>query len=276
MSLSQINRNYETKVRSMRKNSTDKIYTKTFVKWLYSICGECETPAELAYSLKGLDHWLVQQQDISINLREFTANYLEKSFKPQTHKLCQCYFQHLYGGNLGSNSISEQENSALKQDHMGPRPNSGIDRSLIATTRHETRRLKELRRTGLKSLSQTVQQDMEGSEDDCSPLELGTDLVNSEMQVCQKSELSRDLINYAWKDLIMQYEASANYLYHHAPGSSEFLVRRLTWAIPPTDNPEDMHHAYVPKFDRTRTVTILNRKFSIFRLVNFGCYLLLK
>lgn len=267
MPLPQINQNYEIKAKGF--NDTDRTYIMTFVKWLYSICGECETKTELDYSLNALDCWLVEQKNVSSSLREFTADYLEKSFKTQSHKLCQCYFQHLYGGNLGSNSISEQENSALKRDHMGPRPNSGIDRSLIATTSHETRRLKQMRRNVLQSLSQTLQDEVGQSDEDSDSLEVEDDVLNSEMQFFPKEELSNDLIDHALKDVRSQYEASKNYLYYHAPGSNEFLVRRVTWQVPQTDTPETIYHAYVPKFDRTRTVIIENRKYAYHHYVNF-------
>ena len=105
----------------------------------------------MEYSLKALDNWLVQQSSVSTALHTFTQDYFEKSFKAKIDKLCQCYFQHLPGGNLSSNSISEQENSALKRDSMGPRPNSGIDRAVQSTTAHEERRLHGLRKKRLKS-----------------------------------------------------------------------------------------------------------------------------
>jgi hypothetical protein len=241
----------------MKINEADHVYTNIFVKWLYSICEDCESIAELQYSLHALDCWLVCQTNVSPNLREFTANYLEKSFKTQTHKLCQSHFQNLYGGQLGSNSISEQENSALKRDHMGPRPNSGIDRSFIATTSHEGRRLKQLRRAASQSLSQTVVHDVIDDVENSEVLSANSDV---EYDAVDKSYLSKHLIDRAWKDIVSQCEASWKYLYYHAPGSTDYLVRRSTWEIHQTDNAENIHHAYVPKFDRTRTVTISNSK----------------
>lgn len=223
------------------------------------MCEACETQAEMRYSFKALDKWLRQQVGVSDNLREFTEDYLEKSFMDKKHKLCQCFFQDIYGGNLGSNSISEQENSALKRDCMGPRPNSGIDRTVIETSGHERRRLKEVRRQRLQSLSQTANEYQSSNETDDDDID-AHELLQLEMKVCDKVELSRVLVDFATKDLIRQYDASVNYLYH-ALSTTKFLVRRLTWDVPPTNTVQNIHNAYVPKFDRTRVVEISNSKF---------------
>jgi hypothetical protein len=135
---------------------------------------------------------------------------------------------------------------------------------LQATEAHETRRLKTLRRRGLLAFSQTLvetksDESRDGDTDEC--VEDCGDLVDWEMEACDKVELSRDLIDRAWRDLVSQYNESSNYLYHHAPGLG-YLVRRITWEIPPTNTPQTVHLAHVPKFDRTRVVTISNSKLA--------------
>ena len=269
----QINRNYEINVKKLRRSEIDHEYVLIFTKWLYSICGQCETQSEMEYSLKSLDNWLVQQSSVSPALRSFTQDYFEKSFKAKIDKLCQCYFQHLPGGNLSSNSISEQENSALKRDCMGPKPNSGIDRAIMSTAAHEERRLKHLRKTKLQSLSQSIhdkQNDSEvDNEQDSDDMDLEIDLLDIDLldseikvhdKVKKKIELSKYLTELATEQVIRQYEESANYLYF-AESTSCFLVRRWSWTIPSVNNIDRIHHAHVPEFDRTRIVTIENSKY---------------
>ena len=221
----------------------------------------------MEYSLKALDNWLVQQSSVSTALRTFTQDYFEKSFKAKIDKLCQCYFQHLPGGNLSSNSISEQENSALKRDSMGPKPNAGIDRAVQSTTAHEERRRHGLRTKTLQSLSQSLnenQGDNQGNnEQETDGMEPEFDLLDSEMKVNdkvkKKVELSKSLTELAMVEIIRQYEESANYLYF-TESTSRFLVRRWSWKTLSTNNPDKIHEVHVPKFDRTRTVTIDNSK----------------
>lgn len=268
----QINRNYEIRVKQWRSTEIDHEYVHIFTKWLYSICEQCETQSEMEYSLKALDNWLSQQSSVSPAVRSFTEDYFEKSFKAKIDKLCQCFFQHLTGGNLSSNSISEQENSALKRDCMGPKPNSGIDRAIESTVLHEERRLKHLRKVKLQSLSQSIHENEDDSEvdneEDSDEMDLDIDLMEIDLldseievhdKVKKKIELSKYLIESGVKEVIRQYEESENYLYF-AQSPSHFLVRRWCWTFNSINNIDKTHHAHVPKFDRTRKVTIDNSK----------------
>jgi hypothetical protein len=93
---------------------------------------------------------------------------------------------------------------------------------------------------------------------------LDIDLLDSEIKVHdkvkKKIELSKYLTELAVEQVIRQYEESANYLYF-AESTSRFLVRRWSWTIPSVNNIDRIHHAHVPKFDRTRTVTIEYSKY---------------
>jgi hypothetical protein len=226
---------------------------------------------ELNYSLQVLDCWLYKH-------RMAVVPALRES---KIHKLAQCYFQDTRGGNLGSNAISEQENSAFKRDPHGPRPHLGIDRAVIATTAHETRRLDGLRRNGMQSLSQTQQEHEteEDTDDQLAPCNLELDLLKlltkQKDRQCDKVELSKYLVDLAVTTLSQQYEASTNYMYHnHESLSRKFLVRRVEWAIPITDSIQNSYHAHVPKFDRTRIVTIQNSKCTNFGNIQISAILI--
>lgn len=229
---------------------------------MYSVCGQdCETQSELDYSLNSLDSWLAQHKDASPALRTFTEDFLVKSFKARIDKLGQCHFQHLYGGTLGSNSMAEQENSALKRSPMGPRNNSGIDRSVEAMVRYETGRLKEMHRRGLLSLSQTAVEDSAFSEK-AGEEEEQSDSMDSGIMAGIRTVLSKVLVDHAVNDLIQQWSASIFYKYLEF-ADSKFYVRRSTWVntvntMKHVNNMID--HAHIPKFDRTRVVNISNSK----------------
>jgi MULE transposase domain len=225
-----INRNYQIKAKSFKKkdHTVDEVFFETFIAWLYSLCGQdCETEEELEYSLNSLDNWLAKQEDISPALRNETEGFLLKSFKPQIDKLAQCYFQHLYGGALGSNTLSEQENSALKRSSIGPRNNSGIDRSVAATVQYERGRLQGLLRHGLLSLSQTAVEDMdnESNSDDSGSNEEQVDSMNTGVVSNTRKELSKVLVDKAVKDVFHQSDVSVFYMYHACSVlcSSKFL-----------------------------------------------------
>jgi hypothetical protein len=81
--------------------------------------------------------------------QDLHRNLLGKGFKPLLPKLCQRHSQDIYGGNLAANSFAESENTALKKDTMGPRPNQSIDTSHEVIWQHEQQQLVRLRTTAL-------------------------------------------------------------------------------------------------------------------------------
>jgi hypothetical protein len=248
----QINRNYQIKAKSFKKkdSTSDEFYLVTFVAWLYSMCGQdCETDIELDYSLRSLDNWLSLQTNVTQSLRTVTEDFLIKSFKPRIEKLAQCHFQKLYGGSLGSNTLSEQENSALKRSPMGPSNNSGIDRSVAATVQYEKGRLRGMMRDGLHSLSQTYMEDFDANDNENKTEDPMDGVLSS-----HRNELSKVLVDHALSDVYRQYDASAFYKYYVC-SATHFYVRRSSWASP-------LKNAQIPKFDRTRVVTIQNSKYT--------------
>lgn len=216
------------------------------------MCGQdCETDVELDYSLRSLDNWLSLQTNVTQALRTVTEDFLIKSFKPRIEKLAQCHFQKLYGGSLGSNTLSEQENSALKRSPVGPSNNSGIDRSVAATVQYEKGRLRGMMRDGLHSLSQTYMEDIDINDNENKTEDPMDGILSSRTH---RNELSKVLVDHALSDVFRQYDASVFYKYYVC-SDTHFYVRRFTWANP-------VKNAQIPKFDRTRVVTIQNSKYT--------------
>jgi hypothetical protein len=149
------------------------------------------------------------------------------------HLLSQYRFSGTYGGYLKVNSLSESENSALKRDPMGPRPNMAIDRAQIATEHHERRRLSGLANTAMHSMSQTALEDCEVSQ-----------------------ALSSDLVRYGLDDLFSEFTESLNYK-RFKISNQKYYVRRWHWSKLDTNpNGEEYWRCLVPRFDRTRIVTV--------------------
>lgn len=220
--------------------------------WLYSLCEQvCETSDEMFYSLSSLEQWMEKQTQVSSSLRTFSEDYLLKSFKPRMDKLGQCYFQNLYGGELGSNSISEQENAALKSDPMGPKPTASIDSSARTTTNHVSRRLKKLSRHANQNLTQTevsAAVHISGKKPNRNEKEFEN---SDETYLCQA------LVDFAIKDLRSQHKSSSCYKYYVIDDET-FYVRRWTWS--PIETNTIASYADIPRFDRTRVVKIINSK----------------
>jgi hypothetical protein len=210
------------------------------------------------YSLNSLKQWVEKQTKISQTLQTKTQDFLLKSFLPRIDKLGQCFYQHLYGGELGTNSISEQENAALKNDPMGPHNNGGINRTVEAAANHTNRRIKGLQRHSLLSLSQTnVKSTNNDSEKSDSDEELSESMKTSTVPGHFSIILSKYLVDSAVHDLQKQHKASVSYKFHIA-NDKEFYVRRCVWAPPKTGT---TFYANIPKFDRTRVVTLINSKY---------------
>jgi hypothetical protein len=247
-------------------NDIDDMFFETFIAWLYSMCGQdCETSNELDYSTASLKQWLEKQTDVSSNLQMKTKDYLLRSFMPRIDKLGQCYFQELYGGELGSNSLSEQENSALKRDPMGPQNNAGINRAVETVANHTNRRMQGLRQEALRSLSQmAVEDEIEVRVDEPIDTDEITD-IDDAMSVCftnpadltvDQNMLSKVLVDFAVKNVLQQHKSSASYKFNMV-NDKTFYVRRYVWSPPKAGT---TFFADIPRFDRTRVVTITNSK----------------
>jgi hypothetical protein len=182
-------------------------------------------------------------------LRTVTEDFLIKSFKPQIEKLAQCHFQKLYGGSLGSNTLSEQENSALKRSRLGPSNNSGIDRSVAATVQYEKGRLRGMMRDGLHSLSQSYMEDIDLNDNENETEDPMDGILSS-----HRNELSKVLVDQALSDVFRQYAASVFYKYY-VFSDTHFYVRQTSWANP-------VKNAHIPKFDRTRVGSIKNSTYT--------------
>jgi hypothetical protein len=166
-----------------------------------------------------------------------------QNYKPQIHLLCQCYFLGTYGGYLKANSFTESENSAVKRDPMGPKPNMGIDRSQQAIQAHETKRIVELATKARHSLSQTEVMD------DCDD---------------SHQELSKLLNASALKDLFSEHNTRQS-CQRHKVSQTLFYVRRSHWSKLDT-NPESRDYwksVVATKFDRTRLVSSQKSKLNV-------------
>jgi hypothetical protein len=141
---------------------------------------------------------------------------------------------------LKANSLSEQENSAMKRDPMGPRPNMAIDRSQMSTEKHEMRRLAAMATGAKHSLTQTQLEDCVVAKD-----------------------LSTTVNEHGRNDLFQEFNASLDCRrFKSSPG--RHCVRRSKWSKVDT-NPESDEHwtSVVPRFDRTRIVSVFESESTL-------------
>ena len=189
-----------------------------------------ETEKEEEYHGKALLAWIEKQEDVSRGLRDYAVTYYKTKFEPYMHMLCNRHFFQRRGGYRGDNSFQESENSALKRDTLGPRPNQPIDQALAAVRQHEERRLAGLERHSTRGLSQ--QRSDHGLE-------------SRETYV---PELSKHFNDYAVDDLNTQFVAANNYVFFFDKEHSKFYVRRFKW-----DHKKEKY----PIYGRTRVVDIV-------------------
>jgi hypothetical protein len=141
--------NFTVPSRKFIKTDNDRVFVYTCINWFYSYTNYIETKLEEDYSIASFQQWIEKSNKVSPSLKTFTGTYWEKGFKPLLSKLCQRHFQDIYSGNLAANSSAELENTALKKDTMGPRPNQSIDTSHEAIWQHEQQKLIRLWTTAL-------------------------------------------------------------------------------------------------------------------------------
>lgn len=229
-----VNRGFELDARKRMNTSTpiDRVVTKVYVQWLYSISYYLRSMRQLRHSEILIWKW-VNDQDISPSLKEWMKLFWENSYKPVLHYLGYWNYRGVYGANLASNSFQESENRALKYDFKGPNPNCGIHRSAELTVAHTQER--HDRQQGIASVEVNTRQLPKESSDKLT------------------SELSRDFNPTVLRQLLRQYNSRVYYC--HCQEGKLWYVRRKSW------KPLDYGHAHplffktvVPTYDNTYTV----------------------
>jgi hypothetical protein len=232
-----INRNFEIKVAKHCESDYDRTVLKIIVQWLYSICNKIETTVELEHSRRIFFLWLTTT-GCSHQLITVTETFWMEKMKEVLDDMAHYKFMYTYGGWIMTSSFQESENSALKRDTMGPKPNQSIDRSQVTIAQHEGRRI--------EGLTQEHHQQMEKTT------------VSYDDPIFQ--ELSRDVQPYIVSLLKREFDQRQHYSYIGC-GPGKYYVRRHTWS-------DIEHHSFgeerfvvrvVPAYDRTRIVTITGK-----------------
>lgn len=133
-----------------------------------------------------------------------------------------------------TNSFSESDNSSLKRNTCGPRPNDALDTSAKKTTEHIGDRLGQLRADAENGLSQTYTE----SKEDC-------------LEKTIEDRLAKFLIPTTAAKIRIQWEMSSDYTYISNKCEDLFLVRKKKYS---------RKESAIPRFARTREI----------RLVPFG------
>ena len=116
-------------------------------RWLYSFCSYIETKQEEEDSMTKLLLFISEARlEGKVNSRLINAldTFIQESFKPDLPRLCLRQFIDTPGGCYGDNSFTESDNSALKRDVCGPKPNNKLHIALDATISHTNKRFKKL------------------------------------------------------------------------------------------------------------------------------------
>ena len=263
-----INRNYVLKAWALQnvKNPHDSDFITDVEWWMYTFCDAIETEAEEKLSLQCLIHHIDWATGITPALRSFTREFVNGSFQDALPRMCHRHFMFTPQGDLGANSFSESENSALKRDPCGPRPQQSIANSQLAIVQHEVRRLEGLQRDAVQSMTKQMvpreeaiaktEGDLEFLCEEAMHLD-GIQAVESAFfhleaehaLVCGQEEerLSSLICDRPLRDITNEEFYSHDYMYcQETP--ARFLVKR---AAPPL-----LGSTQIPSFHRTRVVEI--------------------
>jgi hypothetical protein len=221
-----VNRNLVLKCPKL--NFTDLAVRETFVRWLYSFCDSVETREEVDVSSKMMMDWLTTSgasQDFIV----YATKFWTKSFEFQIEYLLHLNYMYVRGGQCGATSFVESDNSALKRDHCGPKPNFTMERAQGSTMQHESRRLTQLKKINMRSLSKTIKKSDRG------------EVYGKLTATIQPVPL--DLL---WE----QFNERVSYQFSIV-NEKIFHVRKVQWK----GRQSGLKH---PRFDRTRIVTLKN------------------
>jgi hypothetical protein len=229
-------RNFRVKVVKHCESAHDHFVLKIIVKWLFSICKTLESQHEVVTSKNLMFQWL-STSACARALIVATETFWKEKLENQLNEFVHYKFMETYGGWVCTTSFQESENSTLKRDTMGPKPNMSIDRAVTAITRHEGRRTTKLSQDHHQALMKTT--------------------VTYEDETFQT--LSKHWQPRIVSETKLQFDQKDNYR-HYQFGENEYYVKRETWTGIDHHKwmEERYHERVVPSFWRTRIVRVIN------------------
>ena len=126
------------------------------MSWFWFFMETVETKSEMTRYIEEFEAWLnfaIDNMEVTVNCSSFVNEYWKSSFKPNLHKLCQCYFHQQVMGQVKTSIYSEVENSRLKRSSFGTRPNLTIDAAQDAIANVSKSAISSIERQSSKNLT---------------------------------------------------------------------------------------------------------------------------
>ena len=149
LQLSQVDRNYQLKVKKFIESELDDAFVDEISDWLYSFTNYIEYGHEEKHNLQKL-YFIIQfertQKRVHMKLLDFTTEFLRTGFVDRLPMMCHRHFKFNYCGWVDENCFTESENSALARDPLGPKPRYRLHVSADAIIQHTDERFRRLQR----------------------------------------------------------------------------------------------------------------------------------
>ena len=138
---SEVNRGYSNL--QGYNTESERMFIEYVTDWLYLFTRDIETEEEEHHCVALLEKFISESSETSNSNRKIskalatsTLYYLQNSFVPTLHLKCHRHFMDEPGGDTADNCGSESENSSMKRDVRGPKPNQKLSVSCHATALH--------------------------------------------------------------------------------------------------------------------------------------------
>lgn len=228
-------------------NVTSTNYFNGMINWVKSWFHTLETMDEYADSRKRLFEWLATEEAKSIlgaTIIDLFTRFIVEKLDSYTMRWLNASFLHVRTLNRKTTQFLEAENSVLKTQEGGPRPNYGLDLAAASIDKQGERRWHHKDQKYARAIDQQSVQHNE---------------INSNCKVNM----------FCLENMILQSDQGSKYSFVRESVNS-FLVKRTdsfatTFPSPQTiqvdPNHPDFEHFFVPQYTRTRRVSIIDGTF---------------
>jgi hypothetical protein len=227
-------------------------YFDVAVKWIKSWCHSIETIDEFQHSYRIFEHWLtsdeVQSEDaLTANVARSISDFVRKSMIPHSAKWLRSYFLYRRTFDRQSTQFVEAENSVMKCNPLGPKPQASLNVSAHSMTQLNKSRIdKKDKKAAIamgKSQTSATWPDMDSN--------------------CNEKVV---------RELIGQYAKIGKRIVAKEDGSTFLVKSTSTMSVSKSCDHDDFPNYVIPSYSRVRVVKVVLCRQSLYLTCSCGLF----
>jgi hypothetical protein len=247
--------NERSAVSIRRLSQEGKLIHSVLKKWLYSLTNDVEREVEWKVSITLLDYYLSSElvaEKMGLAVIEQFRDFVRKSVEPHERKLAFYVFKDCRVFEVRTTSFVEREGGVLKHHAIGPKPQHSIDKSLASINNVDQ----------LRSIQRAQR---EAREIEKLP-------INEVKRESNYLPLYEDLTDFAAAKLVDQFESREVYTCYRVDAVTFLVKAQELGKFDHGLDSEEYYKSIIPRFERTREVTLNRWKDSNYYLSCSCCH----